>query len=180
MYQYFTRLLLFCLLLGLTSCVDGGAEDLTITEADFVGSWTIAELSGDFNVTGDASGTPIRDQGSSSISNSDLQIILYDDGQWTSTGSYTVTIVTDDDRQVRQESGIGSGTWSYRNEKLILSGMENKNGNGYFVNPQECTILDFVRSEQVGLVTRMDVTESDPDFGITLRTQGEYLIQLLR
>ena len=155
-------------------------EEVVITESDFIGSWTVSDFSSDFTVTGSHSGKPIDNAGRSSISESDLRITLSEDGAWTSSGTYLMTVVTDDEHETSPQEGVGQGTWSYRDGRLLLNGMVNTNGNGYFEEAQACEVADFVRGRQVELLTELDVTESDPDFNITVRTQAEYRIGLLR
>ncbi|NJB85995.1 hypothetical protein GGR26_001763 [Lewinella marina] len=173
--------LLFLLsLLGLSACEKDEPGEYVLTESDFVGSWDVREFSGDFRVTGTFSGNPINEKGISAISDSDLMIFLEDDGRWTSSGAYTMTVETDSDRQQYRDQGIGSGKWSYRDGSLLLSGLRNPNGTGYFTDPQSCLVLDFVQQRQISLLTEMDVTESDADYGISMRTQGDFMLQLVR
>ncbi|THH34922.1 hypothetical protein [Neolewinella litorea] len=171
---------LFLFVLGVSACQKDEPDNYTITEADFVGSWGIREFSGDFRVQGNFSGNPVDEEGVSSISESDLMIFLEDDGRWTSSGDYLMTVETSSDRQQTRESGVGSGKWSFRDGSLLLSGLRNPNGNGYFTDPQRFPVLDFVRQKQISLTTEMDVTESDADYGISLRTQGNFVLQLVR
>ncbi len=179
MQQYLTLIILSgCLIFS--SCEEKGPDSSIITESDFVGTWTVPEFTGDFTVSGTFSGNPVDERGRSSISDSDLQIALYDDGRWASSGTYTMTVASEDDQEVTREEGVGGGTWSYQGGTLQLNGLENTNRNGFFENPQSCAVLDFVRSEQIGLLTEMDVTESDPDHDISLRTRGQFVIQLER
>lgn len=176
----FLPLLLLLSLLGVAACEKDEPDNLTMTEADFVGNWSVREFSGAFHTKGNFSGNPVDEHGTSTISDSDLMVYLEDDGRWTSTGGYTLTVETENDRQQYLENGIGGGSWSYRDGNLLLSGMRSPNGNGYFTDPQPCLVLDFVRGRQISLLTEMDVTESDADYGISLRTTGDFVIQLVR
>jgi hypothetical protein len=178
------RYLLLALTLGallLPGCQkDDDNQPYVITEADFVGRWSVPQFESTFNRSGTFIGTPMDQNGTTSISQSDLQLQLSDNGTWTSSGDYSLTVATDTETDVSQRSGIGQGSWSYRNDTLFLRGLESYADVGSFTGDQACVLTDFTRDAQIKLTTRIDQTDSDVDFGTSLRTQAEWRIILLR
>lgn len=165
----------------LTGCQkDDDDQPYVITEADFVGSWSVPQFESTFNRSGTFIGTPIDMNGTTSISQSDLQIQLADNGTWASSGDYSLTVATDTETDVSQRTGIGQGSWSYRNDTLFIRGLESYAEAGSFSGDQACVLTEFSRDAQVILTTRVDQTDTDVDFGTNLRTQAEWRLILLR
>lgn len=154
--------------------------DPGISEADLIGVWAVPKFDGDFTVDGNFLGQDLNKEGTSRITQSDLQIKLTGDSKWTSSGEYTLTVMTDTDTDVTQQSGIGGGDWRLRSDTLYLTGLENFANNGKFSPSQACTVTDFSRGLEVGLIAEMDHRERNADYDIDIHTRGKWRITLLR
>ncbi|MGB3798495.1 MAG: hypothetical protein WA952_01700 [Lewinella sp.] len=172
-------LALATLLLLLSACQDKGEDDF-LTEADFIGTWQILAFDNAYQLSGTFAGEAVNDQGQSRISDSDLQMIFLDNGRWQSTGDFTLTVTTPEEQQVTQRSGMGSGTWSFSQDTLYVSGLQHYNETGYFQEKQPLVLNSFERGLSVDLGATVDVTESDTTYGINIRTVSRYDISLER
>ena len=171
---------LFALLvLTLASCKKEAGEDF-ITESDIIGSWAVASFDNDYRVSGTYSGREVNESGSSAISDSDLQFEFDPNGSWRSSGTYTVTVTTADDRQIGQHDGMGSGNWSFRQDTLFLTGLITYNETGFFREQQPLALTAFQKERSLDFVTRLDATETDAELNINLRTRSDYKIALQR
>ncbi|MBB4080375.1 hypothetical protein GGR28_003009 [Lewinella aquimaris] len=179
-----SKYLLFPLIVGTLLFSGCGKEEeegeYVITEADMVGTWNVDVFESTYNVSGIFLGSDVDDDGTSSISNSALRVQLLEDGSWISSGDYSLTVTTESESETTEQVGIGEGNWSFRRDTLFLDGMINHGGNGRFETPQECTITSFTKDRELGLKTRIDQTDSNADYGITLRTRADWNILLVR
>ncbi|WP_157976049.1 hypothetical protein [Lewinella sp. IMCC34191] len=171
---------LFSLLLLLFSaCKDKGEDDF-LTESDIIGTWQITEFDNAYQLSGTFAGEPVDDQGESRISNSDLQMIFLDNGRWQSTGGFTLTVTTPEEQQISDRTGMGTGTWSFSQDTLFVSGLQHYNETGYFKDRQPLVLNGFKRDISLDLGTTVDVTESDENYGIRIRTVSRYDISMER
>ena len=157
-----------------------GEDDLVITEEDFYGSWRVSRLSSDYTITGSFLGEPIDERGTSSISDSDLSVEFAADGTWSSSGDYRLTVTTEGNIDVTDQSGIGGGRWSFRSDTLFFNGMRNYATTGRFGLEQDWVITDFTRDAEAGIQTSIDQTEVDNDFGTEVRTQSDWDVLITR
>ena len=151
-----------------------------MTGADAVGTWVVPTFSSSYRVTGNFLGQDLDDRGSSEITASDLQMVFTEDGSWTSSGDYTLTVTTESETDVTRQSGVGEGSWSFRNDSLYVTGLLNFNGSGEFAEEQAFAIDRFSRDIEIGMATTMDHTGSNADYGIDIRTRGDWSLVLLR
>ncbi|MCP9234771.1 hypothetical protein [Lewinella sp. JB7] len=178
-----SKYLLFPLIIGVllfSGCRPEEEGEYVITEADLVGSWDVDQFKSSYNVSGVFLGEDVDENGTSSISNSALRLELEEDGSWNSSGSYFLTVTSEGDSETTEQSGMGEGRWSFRRDTLWLQGMQNYSGNGRFEQQQDCIITSFNKDRQVALRTSIDQTDSNADYGITLRTRADWTIQLMR
>lgn len=179
MYKALPYFVLAASLLLAPACKDEPEEDF-ITESDIVGSWTIAEFDNTYQVTGTFGGEDLDESGVSKISDSNLQFEFNGNGSWRSTGEYRVTVTTDDEQQITDNNGIGSGNWSFRQDTLFLTGLINYNETGYFSEAQPLVLTSFAKDQYLNFDSRMDATEADEELNIALRTRADYRIVLQR
>ena len=169
---------LFLLLLS-TGCGDKEEEEF-LTESDVLGTWLVSEFDNEYHLTGSFGGEPLNERGQSRISDSDLQLVFLDNGRWQSTGSFTGTVTMDKERQEREYTGVGSGTWSFSRDTLYVTGLQTYNETGYFAERQPFTLTSFEKERGLDFTTLLDATESEPSFGIEIRTQANYTLSLIR
>ena len=169
--------LLFILLS--TGCRDK-EEEIILTESDVLGTWLVTAFDNDYRISGTFGGEPLDERGQSRISDSDLQLIFLDNGRWQSTGEFTATVTTENDRQSREYTGVGAGTWSFSRDTLYVSGLKTYNETGYFADPQPFALSSFEKERSLDFTASVDATESEPSFGIEIRTQADYTLQLIR
>lgn len=177
----FYLLILFAVFIS--TCRDSGTEieiEEPLTESDFIGSWNVARLQSDFRLTGEVDGEPLDEEGGSRVTNSALRIDFGEDGSWTSSGDYTLLVTLDGSTDTIPSEGAGNGTWSYRNDSLYVSGMENYNNNGRFADPQAWFVTDFERDLRSVTEASIDMTESEEALGISIRTQSDFTLELQR
>ena len=183
-FVYMSRLLSLIVLLSLLSFMgcpkpEDPQEDF-LTESDFYGTWAVDRFDSEFTTTGTFLGEDLDQRGSSSISGSALELTLRQDGSWTSSGDYDLSITTEAGTEVTQQRGIGQGSWSYRLDTLFMDGLENYNGSGSFNMSQPCVVEDFERDIFTELTTGTDQTEEDTAFDTSIRTQGNWNIVIRR
>ena len=172
-------LLTSMLLLLSTGCRDK-EEEVFLTESDVLGTWLVSEFDNDYQISGTFGGEPLNEQGQSRISESDLQLIFLDNGRWQSTGTFVGTVTTEKEQQVREYEGVGSGTWSFSRDTLYVSGLRTYNETGYFAERQPFTLSSFEKERSLDFTTLLDATESEPSFGIEMRTRANYTLSLIR
>ncbi len=156
------------------------AEEYQLTESDIVGSWAVDRFSSDYHVSGTFLGEDVDRRGTTRISNSDLQLQFGSDGTWVSTGQYSLTVASEEQQEVTRHQGIGRGAWSFRNDTLYLDGLENYSGDGTFSPRQACAVADFTQFLSIDFITRIDQTDMDPNYDITIRTEADWKIDLVR
>ena len=171
-------LALLLILFG-TGCRDK-EEEVFLTESDVLGTWLVTAFDNDYRITGTFGGEPLDQSGQSRISDSDLQLVFLDNGRWQSAGDFTATVTTENDRQSREHTGVGAGTWSFSRDTLYMTGLRSYNETGYFAESQPFALSSFEKERSLDFTTSLDATESEPSFGIELRTQAEYKLLLIR
>ncbi|CAH1002378.1 hypothetical protein LEM8419_03282 [Neolewinella maritima] len=175
--------LLPILLLGLlvfSGCPRDEPEDDFLITSDLYGTWAVDRFDSEFTTTGTFLGEDVDQSGSSQISSSALEMTLRQDGSWSSTGDYDLSITTEDGTEVTQQQGIGQGSWTFSQDTLYLDGLQNYNGVGNFSLAQPLVVTDFERDLRTDLSTQTDETEEDVDFGTELRVRSDWDIRIVR
>ncbi len=170
---------LSCLILILPACRNGG-EDQFLTESDIIGVWVVTEFDNNYRLTGSFAGQELDESGQSQITDSDLQLIFTDNGRWQSSGNFTATVTTGNERQVTEQSGIGAGSWSFSQDTLYMTGLRSYNETGYFMEDQPLVLNSFEKQQMLDFGSFMDVTESDEAFNVNIRTRSNFDILLVR
>ena len=179
-----SRLLLLVLFSGLllfTGCPGQEDEqDDFLVESDFYGTWAVDRFDSEYTTMGTFLGQDLDQEGNSSISNSALELSLRQDGSWSSSGDYDLSITTEDGTEVTQQRGIGEGTWSYRLDTLYLDGLVNYNGSGTFSMTQPLAVGEFERDIFTELSTQTLTVDRNDDFDTEIVTRGQWEILIRR
>ncbi|WP_420459135.1 hypothetical protein [Neolewinella sp.] len=155
-------------------------QDDFLTESDFYGTWVVDRFDSDFTTTGTFLGQDLDQEGSSSISNSGLELSFRQDGSWSSSGDYDLNITTENGTEVTRQRGIGQGSWSYRLDTLFMDGLQNYNGAGTFSLAQPCVVDDFERDIFTELSTQTLTVDRNDEFETELVTRGSWEILIKR
>ena len=179
-----SRLLPFLLFSGLllfTGCPgEEDEQDDFLVESDFYGTWAVDRFDSEYTTTGTFLGEDLDQEGSSSISNSSLELSLRQDGSWSSSGDYDLSITTEDGTEVTRQRGIGEGSWSYLLDTLYLDGLQNYNGSGTFGMAQPLRVGEFERDIFTELSTQTLTVDRNDEFDTEIVTEGQWEILIRR
>lgn len=170
----FLPLVLLCGSFLLASCGDDDSND-NFTRDELVGTWDVSVFTTDIMID---AGSGVEQFGASKT-DGDLDVTFDEDGTYSSSGTYTLTITEADSTYTETQTGIGGGVWSVDGQTVRLFDASGSSDLLEF-NVTDYTVSNFQADSRVDLNGAIDTTIVEPFLGIEFDVDGTVMYRLER